>query len=186
VIEPAAIRKCLHALCLLLAAGCASIVSKSDYDVAVDCNSPGFTVNIYKDDELVTSTVAPSVVTLSSRGGYFIPASYRFKFEKEGFSAEEVELDASFDWWYMGNILFGELIGALIVDPLTGAMWKFEEDASVFAWVRANEQKPGRPMPRQPETRAESVPIIANPLEHPTGVASNSPPQVIEIESITL
>jgi hypothetical protein len=28
------------------------------------------------------------------------------------------------DGWYIGNILFGGVIGFLIVDPATGAMWK--------------------------------------------------------------
>jgi hypothetical protein len=31
------------------------------------------------------------------------------------------------DGWYIGNILFGGLIGILIVDPLTGAMWKLDD-----------------------------------------------------------
>jgi len=28
--------------------------------------------------------------------------------------------------WYIGNLLFGGLIGLLIVDPLTGAMWTLD------------------------------------------------------------
>jgi len=30
--------------------------------------------------------------------------------------------------WYWGNILFGGLIGVLIVDPITGKMWKLPTD----------------------------------------------------------
>jgi hypothetical protein len=30
------------------------------------------------------------------------------------------------DGWYFGNLLFGGLIGLLIVDPATGAMYKLE------------------------------------------------------------
>jgi hypothetical protein len=32
--------------------------------------------------------------------------------------------------WYIGNILFGGLIGMLAVDPVTGAMYVFPESVS--------------------------------------------------------
>ncbi len=32
------------------------------------------------------------------------------------------------DGWYWGNIVFGGLIGWLIVDPATGAMYKLETE----------------------------------------------------------
>jgi hypothetical protein len=32
-------------------------------------------------------------------------------------------VDSRINGWYVGNIVFGGLIGWLIVDPLTGAMW---------------------------------------------------------------
>ena len=33
---------------------------------------------------------------------------------------------ASVSGWYFGNLVFGGLIGMLIVDPLTGAMYNLE------------------------------------------------------------
>lgn len=33
------------------------------------------------------------------------------------------------DGWYVGNIIFGGLIGLLLVDPITGAMWKLPDTA---------------------------------------------------------
>lgn len=32
------------------------------------------------------------------------------------------------DGWYFGNILIGGLLGMLIIDPATGAMWKIETE----------------------------------------------------------
>jgi hypothetical protein len=32
----------------------------------------------------------------------------------------------SVNGWYVGNVIFGGLVGFLIVDPLTGAMWVLE------------------------------------------------------------
>ncbi len=34
--------------------------------------------------------------------------------------------------WYAGNIVFGGLIGILIVDPATGAMWDIKENNIVM------------------------------------------------------
>ena len=136
------IRIWLLALCLSVASGCATIVSKSEYDIPVSCNMPGVTVNVYKDGELVNTSVTPTVITLSSKGGYFWPASYRFEFFKGDFK-DEVELCAKFDWWYLGNFIlpYGYVI-AFIVDPLTGAMWKFDDDALVYGRVPpVDEQK---------------------------------------------
>ena len=39
-------------------------------------------------------------------------------------------LESEVDSWYFGNILFGGLIGMLIIDPATGAMWKLPENVS--------------------------------------------------------
>lgn len=40
------------------------------------------------------------------------------------------------DGWYIGNLLFGGLIGMLIVDPATGAMYKLDD--SVYATLPVN------------------------------------------------
>jgi hypothetical protein len=37
-------------------------------------------------------------------------------------------LDSTLSGWYFGNILIGGLIGLLIVDPLTGAMYDLEPE----------------------------------------------------------
>ena len=40
----------------------------------------------------------------------------------EGFQTYQTSLTKKFNGWYVGNILFGGLIG-LIIDPITGAMY---------------------------------------------------------------
>lgn len=35
------------------------------------------------------------------------------------------------DGWYIGNIFFGGLMGLLVIDPITGAMWKLPKIVSV-------------------------------------------------------
>jgi hypothetical protein len=40
-----------------------------------------------------------------------------------GYKTHTVTLESNVSGWYVGNILFGGLIGMLIVDPITGAMY---------------------------------------------------------------
>ena len=43
---------------------------------------------------------------------------------KAGYSNHTVTVDTRLNGWYIGgNLIFGGLIGWLIVDPATGAMW---------------------------------------------------------------
>ena len=70
------------------------------------------------------------MVTLSARGGFFTPAKYQVEFSKKGGPTQTVPLTADIDGWFFGNILFGGLIGILIVDPATGAMWKLPENVN--------------------------------------------------------
>lgn len=120
---------------LLFVTGCASIVSKSNYRLRVASSEDNVLVKIYSEGEQkpLMNVRAPTTITLSAGDGMFVPAKYKFVFTKEGFKDSEVHIKAEFDPWYLGNIGFGGLIGALIVDPLTGAMWMFDEKKSVYA-----------------------------------------------------
>jgi hypothetical protein len=79
----------------------------------------------------VFSGVTPTSVTLSSKKAYFKGESYTLEFSKDGFNATTYELNPSMNGWYLGNIVFGGLIGMLIVDPMTGAMYKLDESVNV-------------------------------------------------------
>ncbi|WP_442969192.1 hypothetical protein [Pseudomonas sp. Q1-7] len=124
-------------LCLALAlstallSGCASIVGDSSYPIAVSSTPGGASFEV-KDStgKVVHSGITPSTVTLKSGEGYFDGAEYTIAFKKDGYADQEVKLDSSLSGWYWGNILFGGLIGMLIVDPLTGAMYKLPEEAN--------------------------------------------------------
>ncbi|MBS1603308.1 MAG: hypothetical protein JST42_11615, partial [Bacteroidetes bacterium] len=66
-----------------------------------------------------------TVVQLKSGAGFFKKESYTVKFELEGYSPVEMPLECKVNGWYWGNILLGGVIGMLIIDPATGAMYKF-------------------------------------------------------------
>jgi len=68
---------------------------------------------------------SPATVTLKSGSGFFKKESYHVRFELEGFAVREIPVECKVNGWYWGNLLIGGVIGMLIIDPATGAMYKF-------------------------------------------------------------
>ena len=80
-------------------------------------------------------------VTLNRGAGYFKPEIYTIKFDKEGYESKEVVVTGQVNGWYFGNIIFGGLIlGMLIVDPNTGAMYSLSTDKVDEALARCRRQ----------------------------------------------
>lgn len=105
--------------------GCASIVSDSVYPVAINSSPNGATFTVKnREGVLIDSGNTPETVMLKSGDGYFHSATYTITFHKQGYDDKVVELQSKMDGWYFGNILLGGVIGMVIVDPATGAMWK--------------------------------------------------------------
>ncbi|MCD7973189.1 MAG: hypothetical protein LUG18_11090 [Candidatus Azobacteroides sp.] len=114
---------------LILCSGCATIFTKSSYPVTI-ASSPSeakVTITNKKGVEIYTG-YTPTALKLKSSEGYFSKAKYQVKFEKEGYETKIVSVDASLEPWYFGNILLGGLIGMLIVDPASGAMYKLDAE----------------------------------------------------------
>jgi uncharacterized protein YceK len=116
---------------ILFVSGCASIVSKSNYPVSVISYPEGATITIKdKHGKQIYKGKTPTTVTLKSGAGFFSGASYTVEFKKKGYEPQTVAIEKQMDGWYISNILFGGLIGLLIVDPATGAMWKLPSKVS--------------------------------------------------------
>lgn len=111
--------------------GCASIVGDSRYPVAISSAPVGASFDITdKSGAVVHSGTTPSTVTLRSGAGYFSGQTYTLRFKKDGYPDKSITLNSRMSGWYWGNFVFGGLIGLLVVDPLTGAMYKLPEAAS--------------------------------------------------------
>ncbi len=113
------------AMAIFILAGCASIVSRSNWPVAIRStpDQADISVTDVKEGKEIFKGKTPTIVTLSSKGGYFKGMTYLVQVSKDGFERQDREIVSSINGWYFGNILLGGLIGMLIVDPLTGAMW---------------------------------------------------------------
>lgn len=114
--------------CVVLS-GCATIVHSGPRSIPVASTPAGAKVSIYdRSNTMVSSNTTPFIATLPTKYGYFKGQSYRLVFELPGHAPAELSLKSSVSGWYFGNILFGGIIGMLIVDPLTGAMYNLSPD----------------------------------------------------------
>ncbi len=117
---------------LLYSLGCASMLSKSIYPVNINSDPNGAEITVTDEmGRVIYTGVTPTTVRLKTKRGYFKGKDYTVAFKKPGYDSYSAVIRRSSDGWYIfGNLAFGGLIGWLIVDPLTGAMWKYEPDVS--------------------------------------------------------
>lgn len=118
---------------LLIQSGCASIVSKVDYPVTINSNPEGANIRIVtQDGDAVLTGTTPITVTLKAGESYFKGFDYTIMVEKAGYADKEVQIRRGVDAWYIfGNIVIGGLIGWLIVDPITGAMYTLDQEVNI-------------------------------------------------------
>ncbi|HUK01948.1 MAG TPA: hypothetical protein VLW26_06680 [Steroidobacteraceae bacterium] len=104
--------------------GCATIVHSGPRAISVASTPAGAKVSIYdRSNTLVQTNTTPFIAYLPTKYGYFKGQDYRLVFELADHAPAEVRLKSELSGWYAGNLLFGGLVGMLIVDPLTGAMF---------------------------------------------------------------
>lgn len=119
----------LVATTLFLFNGCATIFGWGKAEV-VNVRSNPDKANIVVTDETGTKIFegeTPTNISLEKKKGYFRGKTYSLTISKEGYADKTVTIDTEANGWYIGgNIIFGGLIGWLIVDPATGAMWTFD------------------------------------------------------------
>lgn len=110
--------------------GCASVMCGSEKTVNIRSHPPGtdFTIKDAKGN-IIVEDVAPTNVTLKRGRGWFQAADYQITFEKEGCKKLTMPISQGLEtgWYIGGNVLIGGLIGWVIVDPLTGAMYTIED-----------------------------------------------------------
>lgn len=118
---------------VLFLSGCASIVGRDTFPVTINSNPEGATI-VVKDENGVKMYAGrtPTTITVVAGESYFHAKSYTIEFSNPGYMSQTATIKSTMSGWYIGNILFGGLIGLLIVDPITGKMWKIR-NIPVFA-----------------------------------------------------
>jgi hypothetical protein len=129
---------------LLLATGCASIVSKTSREVDLRSDPTGVRVAVIDETgKPVFDGKTPTVVKLKTGKPYFGKKSYTITFSQDGYHQHTATIQSTLNGWYFGNLGFGGLIGFLVVDPLTGAMWRFDEKEVVARLAPIQASAPG-------------------------------------------
>ncbi len=122
----------LTVIVLVSLTSCASIVSDSTYPVSITSKPNEAKITISdSNNRIVYQGKTPALVSLEASTGFFQKASYIIRFEKEGFDDSLYTLTSKVDGWYWGNLLIGGVLGMVIIDPLTGAMWKLDPNVSI-------------------------------------------------------
>lgn len=106
---------------------CATIVSKSSYPVSIATEPRGAQIIISdKKGKEIFKGNSPAVVKLKAGAGYFSRAEYQVNVSAPGYQEKILPITFKLNGWYFGNLLLGGLIGMLIIDPASGAMWKID------------------------------------------------------------
>ena len=113
---------------------CATIIKGPTEDISISSNPSNAQVRVYDRRNVeVWNSTTPTVVELDRGRGYFKGETYTVEISEEGYQTSTIVIRSGINGWYLaGNIVLGGLIGWLIVDPLTGAMYNLKpEDISV-------------------------------------------------------
>ncbi len=110
----------------LLLGGCATIMGENTQLLPI--SSTPSDASIVITDETGTEIFhgkTPTTVTLQkSDGSYFGGKSFNVKITKKGYKEQIIPVESNPNGWFIGgNFILGGLIGWLIVDPMSGAMY---------------------------------------------------------------
>jgi hypothetical protein len=126
--------------------GCATIMKGTRQRVSVFAAPSGSQVTIYDSSgSVITSQMAPCTVRLARGSGFFSAAEYRVQVEKQGHAPAIFTISGSLGggWYIVGNFFIGGLVGWLIVDPLSGAMWNLHPRAVNAVLAPQTSSRPG-------------------------------------------
>lgn len=106
--------------------GCATVISGSEANVAIDSYPPKALVTVTSTSGRVFfHGEAPTNIRLPKGGGYFNGAVYFVSYKKDGYQDSISRINSSLNPWYIANIF--NIFGFFTVDPMTGSMWDLED-----------------------------------------------------------
>ena len=110
--------------------GCATIMRDNVDSITLNSSPSKIDIKIVdKDGITVFEGQTPTTVNLkTSADGYFNPQYYTVYAYKDGYEDYQTRIDNHVSGWYWANIIFGGLIGLLIIDPNAGDMYYLEQD----------------------------------------------------------
>lgn len=113
---------------MVFSQGCATIVTgtKRSVDITSDPTGAAFVVYNSQGDTVFKGTT-PAKAKLKPGNGWFKAQEFRVEFEL-GNRKATARIEHGLNGWYIaGNFFFGGVIGWVIIDPLSGAMWTLDD-----------------------------------------------------------
>ncbi len=108
---------------------CATIMGKGSAETLSLRSTPDRATIVIMDESgtKVFEGQTPTSLPLEKKKGYFSGKKYTVTISSVGYTDKSITVDTRVNGWYIaGNIIFGGLIGWIVVDPLTGAMWTLD------------------------------------------------------------
>ncbi len=139
-------------LLVVASVSCATIVTRSIYPVDFNSNPQGARLTIEnRDGRIVFSGHTPTTVHLDASAGYMRPELYKVTYQQPDSEPIITHIEAVLDGWFFGNLLFGGLIGMLIVDPFSGAMYKIPPYTNIINVTNEESTFYSSPSPLAPD-----------------------------------
>ena len=126
------------ALGIVVVSGCATIMSGGETRITINSNPILDTVVITDEKEKEVFRGETTVVVSLKSGGdeFFQKKDYKVVVGKAGYIKHSIFIESQIDDWYYANLFWSltgwgipiTLLGMLIIDPGTGAMWTLSPD----------------------------------------------------------
>jgi hypothetical protein len=115
---------------LMFLSSCASIIHGGKQDVTF--TSSPFGAKVVLTDRAGVECAkdeTPCTIRLERGAGFFSKATYKVSVEKDGYRPESAYIEGRVGAWYLaGNLVSAVIIGWLVIDPASGAMWNLDPD----------------------------------------------------------
>ena len=111
--------------------GCATIMGDTKQNVTItsEPDKAAFTITDEKGVKIKSGNLPETISLDKSDGSYFGGKTYTVEISMDGYQTKQVIVNSKANGWFVGgNLIFGGLIGWLIVDPFTGAMYNLSPD----------------------------------------------------------
>lgn len=117
-----------------LLSSCATVMRENSQSIPIKANVDKVDIKLVdKNGQTVFEGQTPTTVNLkTSLNGYFNPQKYTVIASKDGYKTHTSVLDWYVSgWYYVGNLVFGGILGYLIIDPITGDMYYLDEEVNL-------------------------------------------------------
>lgn len=119
----------------LLLAGCATLnLKENPQDVQVRSVPSNAKVDIIdtSNNKIIASGNTPFSAKLPKRRAFFVPKNYIVRVSKDNFKTREFRINAKVSETYVIGNIPTDIIGWVLVDPGTGAMWDLKPEKNEY------------------------------------------------------